>query len=136
MVKEFNSWVYTLIETPVRKRKEWVKGVLEGIKNFKVKNPSNNTQDMIDSLNSSSFDLVGFSTNINYIKDKKKPGDSKEDLEHVFVHAWGSPKLLYAHKDLPLLMIVGGDLRVDGTILSEIGKNKGKIPTGIRGLTS
>jgi len=135
-VKEFNNWVYTLIDLPENKRKKWVKDVLNGVKNFKVKNPDHNTNDMIRALNSSNFDLIGFSANVNYIKDKKKKGDRKEDLEHVFVHAWGSPKLLYAHKDLPLLMIIGGDLRVDGTILDEIDKNKDKIPSNIRGITS
>jgi len=136
MVKEFSSWVYTAIKLPIEKRLLWVQDILKGIISMS-KVSKTDAEELIRSLeNEKEYTRIGFSTNIQYIKSHLAKGDDEEDLENVFVHAWGSPKLLYAHKKLPILVITGGDLRINGTILSELSKNHGKIPRNIRGLTS
>lgn len=137
-VKEYNSWVYTMLDTPVKKRQEWIDLVFDGLVNKHNKKANNPLrQEMIDFCNSlqqhKNFGLIGFSANVHYIKDSLKNGDQASDLKSVFVHAWGSPKLLFQHKKLPILIIVGGDLRVDESILDEIDKND---KVNIRGITS
>ena len=73
------------------------------------------------------FELIGFSINANYVmshvRSTKTNPISQEDLEALFIHAWGSPKLLYKHKKLPMLVIVGADIQLDESILDEMEDN-------------
>jgi len=128
-VKEYAGWVNAMTQTPVKKRKEWVKNIIENLSKPELyqKNPQKSAKEMqnvAELLNDrSKFELVGFSANLNYVKHDKRSGDVDEDLECIFVHPWGSPKLLFKHKDLPVIIIVGEDLRLDESVLDDSGKN-------------
>jgi hypothetical protein len=138
-VKEFNKWVKMMCELPEEKRQEWVNRIFEGLESQAAKeNPktSKELSYLTDILKDGrKFNLIGFSTNASYIKDKKRKNDPGV-LNSIYVHAWGSPKLLFEHKKLPILIIIGPDLRVDESVLDEGSnryKNKRYDVTGITG---
>jgi hypothetical protein len=136
-VKEYNSWVYTMLETPVKKRWEWVRIIFESLTSPWNKKANPLSREMVEFAKnleqSKNFDIVGFSANVHYVKHDVGKGDQLSDLKSVFVHAWGSPKLLFQHKKLPILIIVGGDLRVHESVLDEIDKNDKRSIRGITG---
>lgn len=135
MIKEYAEWVKTMIKNPIKKRKAWVTDIMNNLKNgvgIKRKNPKE-AQNLADLLNDKSkFDLIGFAANLHYVKHDLRNGDTKEDTECVFVHPWASPKLLFAHKELPVVMIVGDDLRLDESVLDEHKQNE---KSNVRGFT-
>jgi hypothetical protein len=135
MIKEYADWVTTMIKNPVKNRKKWVSDIMNGLKNSssnKRKNPKD-TENLAELLNDKSkFDLIGFAANLHYIKDALRKGDTDEDLECVFVHPWASPKLLFKHKTLPVIFIVGDDLRLDESVINEVDKNE---KVDVRGFT-
>lgn len=138
-VKEYNAWVKMMQHLPEEKRQEWVERIHRSIKvQAKKENPINNKElsNFSDLLQDGrKFKLIGFSPNVQYIKDSKGKNDPGV-LESVYIHAFGTPKLLYAHKKLPILVVVGPDLRINESVLDE-GTNKVKNErhniTGITG---
>jgi hypothetical protein len=134
-VKDYADWVHTMIKNPIVKRKQWVSDIMNGLRKGigKTKKNPKEAQNLADLLSDKSkFELIGFSANLHYIKDNLRKGDTDEDLECVFVHPWGSPKLLFKHKDLPVLFIVGDDLRLDESVINEVDKNE---KVDVRGFT-
>ena len=137
-VKEYNSWVKMMQKLPEEKRQEWVERIHKSIEEQAEKeNPTNreelsNFSELLQ--DGRKFKLVGFAPNAQYIKDSKGKNDPGV-LESVYIHAFGTPKLLYAHKKLPILIIVGPDLRMDESVLDE-GSNKYKNERhDIKGIT-
>lgn len=135
-VKEYADWIYTMIQNPIERRKAWVKDILTNMKNgvgLKKKNPKEleNLTDVL--LDKSKFDLVGFSANLHYVKHALRKDDVEEDLHSVFVHPWATPKLLFKHKTLPVVIIVGEDLRLDDNVLNEVAKNTKQEVRGFTG---
>ena len=128
-VKQYAQWVYTMIKTAPAKRKEWIKIIFDNLKSKKTKEFENLVEMLQDRSN---FDLIGFAPNLHYIKHDKRRGDTEEDLGCVFVHAWATPKLLFTHKRLPVIIIVGDDMRYDDSVLNEQEKNP-TVP--VRGFT-
>jgi hypothetical protein len=121
-VKEELGWVDTFVRLPPSKRKEWVKRILEEIRSYRKRgNPTKETKYLSDLLSDrSKFDLIGFSYNVNYIK---VDADDDESLMARWVHPWGSPKLLFKHKKLPILIIAGADIRFNDAITNELRDN-------------
>jgi len=135
MIKEYANWVDVMIKNPLKKRKQWVIDIMNNLKNgvgTKRKNPKEamNLADLLS--NKDDFELVGFAANLHYIKHDLRKGDTMEDTECVFVHPWASPKLLFAHKRLPVVLVVGDDLRLDESVLDEHEQNQ-KVE--VRGFT-
>lgn len=132
-VKDYADWVYTMIKTPLAKRKQWVVEIMNNLKKGNKKNNPKETQNLADLLNDKNkFDLIGFSANLHYIKSLLRKGDTQEDAECVFVHPWASPKLLFKHKTLPVIFIVGDDLLLDDSAINEVDKND---KVDVRGFT-
>lgn len=133
-VKDYAEWVYTMIASSIDRRKAWVKDIFNNLRRgVGFKNSSKGALEFTDMLNDrSEFDLIGFSANLHYVKHEKRPGDTEEDLNCVFVHPWATPKLLYKHKTLPLILITGDDLRLDESVLDEDSKN---MKQNVRGFT-
>ena len=135
-VKEYAQWVITMIKTPVKNRREWVKNILANLSKPEIYakkiNPAS-ARDLVPAQQMKSvaemlsdkatFELVGFSANLQYVKHDKRNGDVDDDLSCIFVHPWGSPKLLFKHKKLPVIIIVGEDLKLDESVLDENEKN-------------
>jgi hypothetical protein len=134
-VKEFLTWAETMIATPIKQRKIWVEKIIAGIRSYrepKTKNPDMESQkkylsDMLE--NEDDVELIGFAVNSSYIK---VDSPHEEELGALFIHPFGTPQLLYKHKKLPMLLIVGPGIRLDESILEEVSGNQ-KIPT--RGIT-
>ncbi|MEO5348871.1 MAG: hypothetical protein H7836_04420 [Magnetococcus sp. YQC-3] len=122
-VKEYLSWVRTMVLAPREKRWEWVRLIFEGMKSYRPKNSSAKESIFLsDALqDKDTWELVGFSTNLQYVRV-----DHAEDemLEAVFVHPWGTPPLLLKHKRLPMFVIAGPGIRWNDTILRELKDNK------------
>lgn len=134
-VKEYADWVYSMINNPLERRKAWVKEIFETLKKSKGSKKSNpkEIENLTELLNDKSiFDLVGFSANLHYVKHALRKDDEEEDLHSVFVHPWATPKLLFKHKTLPVVIIVGEDLRLDDNVLNEVEKN---VKQEVRGFT-
>jgi len=61
------------------------------------------------------FNLVGFALNHTYYNLENEFGETAP----MWVHPWGSPILLYQHKRLPAIMLVGPWLRLDENVLGD-----------------
>jgi hypothetical protein len=144
------KWVRTLIFTTPSYRKQVVKQVLEGIKKYKTKYqkkrdkkgesldyswdkgaPNKEAVEFGQLLeNNKDFKLIGITPQIMYIKTT----GNKKQLECIFRHQFGSPVLLYKYKDLPILILAGGAIRLDNSVVAEIGENHyANVSEGITG---
>lgn len=83
-----------------------------------------------DLKNEKNFECIGFIPNVTYIKHN----GTKEQLEADWVHPFGSPTLLYAHKTLPMLIIAGPDIMYNDSMIRAIKENQyGESVAGITG---
>jgi len=127
-VKQYASWVQMMQNLSENKRQEWVKRIHNSLKEQAQKEKTRERKELINFSkllqDKNIFKLIGFSPNTQYIKDSIGKNDPGE-LDPVYIHAFGTPKLLYAHKKLPVLVIIGPDLRIDESVLDE-GSNKYK----------
>lgn len=121
------GWAASLVKWPIRARTRLKEALLEALRSYRKKKPGGGGPWISDILESPEFECRGFAVDINYILAKKHP-DLETDC--VYNHPWGSPKLLYVHKKLPICVIVGADLRLDTSVAHEAGA---KIP--VRGFT-
>ena len=131
-VKESHSWVNMFLNLSIKKRLEWVKLIFQGMLDKFSRDRGLKTL-VLSMKDRKQFDLIGFSVNIEYIKHGLRPGDEEDDLNHIFVHAWGSPKLLLKHKKYPILIVCGDDLKLDESILDEHKQNEKENIRGITG---
>lgn len=98
-VKDGLSWVSTMLMTPTAERKKWVKMLLRNLR--KAFNPNANkgeTDELVDLLESSDVEIIGFAPNIQYLR---------VDGSEAFLKAWwvhpNQPTLIAKHKRLPLV---------------------------------
>ncbi len=126
-VKEYLSWVMTMLETPSSRRREWVKTIIEGIRSYRKDKAPVSAQDAATTkylsdalLDESTWELVGFVPNISYVRVDAPDADM---LKYIWVHPWGTPPLLFKHKRLPLTVIAGPGIRWNDTILRELKEN-------------
>lgn len=131
LTMKYPRWVKTLLATPEDKRVSWVTEILDGLKEYRTKNPSKGQKflsDMIEEgIKSGELEIVGFSPGTEYIKETG-PAD---ELGCIWTHAHMNPGLLLKHRDLPYLITIGPALRKDTSILNEVGMRN----EGVRGLT-
>jgi hypothetical protein len=146
------TWVETIYNAPSSVRKKIKNATLDGISYFKAKyviaktNPLEKTKSgsvkvkqgeplppeyklksknkqvenfVKDLEKENGVDFVGFIPKIEYIKDK----GTKMQLEALWQHGFGSPALLYAHKELPMLIIAGPNLMFNDSIVNNIKEN-------------
>jgi len=121
--KEHLKWVRTMLATPVKRRKEWVKTIIDGIRSYRSDDAATKKgavflSDMIE--DESVWEIVGFAVNQQYVR---VDGD-KELLDCVFVHPWGTPNLLLKHKKLPIVITVGPGIRWNESVLQEVKENQ------------
>ena len=125
------SWVKALRESTLSFRRVLVRTLLEGIKEFKSGRDNKAGQKLFDQiLKSGSFELVGITTCVPYIKVE----GSKDDLKQEYIHPFGMPTLLYHIKNTPAFLLVNPGLRFNSNILKEIEKNK--YDEDVKGITS
>jgi hypothetical protein len=107
-VKEYLSWTLTMIATPVRKRKDWVRLILEGLHKFGKNGEGKYLANML--ADKRVWECLGFSTNAHYILLKGR----EEDMKETMSDDWNSPTLLFKHKELPLFVIAGPEVKLSG----------------------
>lgn len=61
------------------------------------------------------FTFKGFALNLPYINVDPAYGDTRS----FWVHAWGTPQLLFSHKRLPVMIITGPSVRLDKNVLGD-----------------
>lgn len=88
---------------------------IDGIRTYRKesKKSDNWLSDYLDS--GKDFKFTGFSANFPYINVDPKYGDT----EAFWIHAWGTPQLLFTHLRLPVMIIVGPSVRLDENVLGE-----------------
>lgn len=126
-VRFAHKWVEVLTKLTVKERLEWVKVTLETLFTRKDKK----SKDLAKMLtNKSKFKLIGFAPNISYVMVDNK---DKSLLNSTFVHAFGSPKLVYLDKKHNVFLIVGGDIEHNTSTVSKNTKNAAIPVEGITG---
>ena len=124
-VKQALSWVKEFMGSRASRRHEWVKTILKGIRSYDSKSgePTRDGNTFAGNLEDrSQFELIGICPNIMYIKTEGSP----EDLKAIWVHAWGTPVLLYKHKQTCALVVAGPGIRLNDSVVREISYNKYK----------
>jgi hypothetical protein len=124
-VKQALSWVKEFMNSKALRRREWVRTILNGIKSFNSKSgePTSDGIEFAKNLSDrSQFDLIGICPNVMYIKAE----GPESDLKSIWVHAWGTPVLLYKHKKTCALVIAGPGIRLNDSVVREISYNKYK----------
>ena len=127
-VKEYLSWVTTMLDTPVKKRWEWVNLIIEGIRSYRKESKSPlSKQDeatvkyLSDALlDDKTFEIVGFAPNISYVR---VDAPNRDMLKYIWIHPWGTPPLVLKHRRLPVFLIAGPGIRWNDTILRELKEN-------------
>jgi len=145
---KIQTWVTTVVNASANSRTKIKNSVLKGMSFFGAKwspdtyeggGPAITMEDLLtaDKLKSknpqvnklindlqkeNNLSLVGFVPEITYIKVK----GSKEHLETMWEHPFGSPTLLYAHKTLPMLIIAGPDIMFNDSMVKSIKSNSSR----------
>jgi len=88
---------------------------LDGMRSYRKDNPKKSGwfSDYLE--NNKDFVLKGYVVNYSYINLDPKYGETAP----VWVHPWGLPSMLYAHKRLPIYMLTGPAHRLDENILGQ-----------------
>ena len=130
-VKESLPWVHGMLKSPAKERKTWKRLILDGIRNtFNPKAKKGETEDLVNLLESSDVEIVGFVPNIQYIRI-----DGSED----FLKAWWvhptQPTLIVKHKRLPLVFLAGPSLRFNESTIKEVDIESGVQKDDLIGFT-
>lgn len=118
-VKRYNPWFMHIHSLAEKQRKEWVRKVIDEVRAEGLRKKSKEIEAMADFLSDSSkCQIIGFCPYVEYTR-------VSGDLEHSYLHAFGSPLLLCKVKNLPSLMIIGPGIKW----------NKSDIPVDVEGIT-
>lgn len=149
---KIQTWVTTILNAPASARKKIKSAALEGMKFFgatwkntdqevegpaqtikdlltgdKLKSKDPNVQKLVaDLMKEKAMKFIGFVPEITYIKES----GPKDHLETMWEHPFGSPTLLYAHEELPVLIIAGPDIMFNDSMVRSIksnSKRQGKV---------
>jgi len=125
---KYLGWVGTLLKTPASERREWVKEIIDGFKEYR-KGRRNPKQKYLSEVLSdkSQWEEVGFVPGVEYIKID----GAEDELNCIWEHPHMNPQLLLKHKTLPVFVIAGPGLRFNDSVLNE----KGIRSEGVRGIT-
>lgn len=131
------SWMTTFLNASSRARRRMVESVLDGIQYFNAKwKKVSESEKGIPQYELKSMDkaikqfykdlkkeknvkLVGVSPEITYMK----VDGNKTQLEALWEHKFGSPALLYAHDELPMLILAGPSIMFNDSIRNRIPEN-------------
>lgn len=89
--------------------------IIEGIRSYR---PAKSKDDKWLSdylISNSDWKFLGFSANLPYLNVDPSTGDTK----NFWIHAWGTPQLLFSHRRLPAMMIAGPSVRLDENVMGE-----------------
>lgn len=113
-MKEYCTWIDDVCDMSMPDRQRMAKKVLDALRSFRKKDvPPKESTYLTDWLLKETV-LMGFVGNVNYVNaTKRKPGMAREQFENILLHALGSHVLLFKHKKLPLLLIVGPGIKLD-----------------------
>ncbi len=130
-VKDSLSWVSTMLMSPAKERKKWAKMILKNIKlAFNPDARPGETEDLVNLLESSDVEIIGFAPNIQYLR---------VDGSENFLKAWwihpNQPTLIAKHKRLPLVFLAGPSLRFNETVIKEVNPEKGIQEESLVGFT-
>lgn len=131
MVREWLKWFETMCDLPVKRRREFVQNVIDGLKFYRDKRGAKGSKWLSDFLaEEKDVELIGFAANATYVK---VDSTHKDELKAIYVHPWGLPTLMYKHKHLPIVFMVGPGVRFNESILEEDDKNREPALRGITG---
>ena len=124
-VTEILDWAIVMAKSSPEYRKEMVREVLESLKDFSEKGENNSDKSAGMNLfkefsDPDDYEIIGFTPNVQYIKEKAR---SKEELEALFVHPWGSHTLLLKHRRYPFMVMVNPGIRLGKSYLKEMPKS-------------
>lgn len=130
-VKDSLSWVSTMLMSPAKERKKWAKMILKNIKMaFNSEARPGETEDLVNLLESSDVEIIGFAPNIQYLR---------VDGSESFLKAWwihpNQPTLIAKHKRLPLVFLAGPSLRFNETVIKEVNPESGIQEESLVGFT-
>lgn len=130
-VKDGLSWVSTMLMSPAKERRTWVKIILKNLrKAFNPKAKKGETEELVNLLESSDVEIIGIAPNIQYLR---------VDGSENFIKAWwvhpNQPTLIAKHKRLPLVFLAGPSLRFNETVIKEINPEKGVEEQSLVGFT-
>lgn len=114
-VKQLLYYSKVLSRMSVRDKEELKNLVMDGIRSYRKDNQKGDIwlSDFLDS--NKDYVFQGFSLNLPYINVDPKYGDTKS----FWIHPWGTPQLLFTHRRLPIMMIVGPSVRLDQNVLGQ-----------------
>jgi hypothetical protein len=130
-VKDSLSWVSTMLMSPAKERKKWAKMILKNIRMaFNSEARPGETDDLVNLLESSDVEIIGFAPNIQYLR---------VDGSENFLKAWwihpNQPTLIAKHKRLPLVFLAGPSLRFNETVIKEVNPENGIQEQSLVGFT-
>lgn len=131
-VRDYLSWVETILKLPQEARLKMVDAVISSIASYREKiGGKTEEQKYLSEIlkNQEDVELIGFSVNAMYVKAES---EFQDELEAIFVHPWGTPVLAYKHKRLPIVFLVGPGVRFNESVLDEV---KGNPRVKVRGIT-
>lgn len=121
-VLSFLSWVHVVSTSSDAQRKALRKVLLDDLLKYGSNRGAQTEKGsaLYRAFHSKAFEQIGFSPNVMYLKVKGTP----DEMQALFVHPWGTPKLLFRHEGFPLWIITGTDLRLDESIVGEVPANR------------
>lgn len=130
-VKDSLSWVSTMLMSPAKERKKWAKMILKNIRMaFNSEARPGETDDLVNLLESSDVEIIGFAPNIQYLR----VDGSENFLKAWWVHP-NQPTLIAKHKRLPLVFLAGPSLRFNETVIKEVNPENGIQEESLVGFT-
>lgn len=116
-IKQLLSYTDTLSKMTPGEKDELFEATIEGIRSYRSENSDKKVTNWIsDYLESGKdFKFLGFVADLPYINVDPSTGDTRT----FWMHAWGTPQLLFSHHNLPIMMIIGPSLRLDENVLGQ-----------------
>jgi hypothetical protein len=118
-VKQHLKWVEMVSSWTTERKKSLVDKLISGLRaQKKSKKPGQKwLSDFLEAQTSSNseFILKGFCINCCYLRIDGEHGDIKP----LWIHPWGTPQLLFTHRDFPAIMIVGPSMRLNENVFGQ-----------------
>lgn len=116
-IKQLLSYTDTLSKMNTNEKLDLLEATMDGIRSYREEHADQKTTTWIsDYLESGKdFKFLGFVADLPYINIDPSTGDTRT----FWMHAWGTPQLLFSHHSLPIIMIIGPSLRLDENVLGQ-----------------
>jgi hypothetical protein len=114
-IKQHLEWVNAVSKMSIVRKKALYQLLLAGIRSHRRKKKPGERwlSDFLE--NNQEFILKGFCVNCCYLRME---GD-KDQIEPLWIHPWGTPQILFTHRDFPAMMVVGPALRLHQNIFGQ-----------------